>query len=138
MEKTLVMIKPDAIHKKLIGTIIKIYEAHGLKITDMYMTLATRAILEKHYQEHQGQVFFEPLIEFMSSQPIIVMTLEGENAVEVVREINGATNPAKARPCTIRYLYGSNVQQNAVHGSATIEDAKREISIWFADSEEEQ
>ena len=137
MEKTLVMIKPDAIHKNLIGTIIKVYEAHGLKISNMYMTLATRSILEKHYQEHLGQVFFEPLIEFMSSQPIIVMTLEGENAVEVVREINGATNPANARPCTIRYLYGSNVQQNAVHGSATIEDAKREISIWFADSEEE-
>lgn len=138
MEKTLVIIKPDAMHKKLVGTIIQLYEAHGLKIADLYMTLASRDVLSQHYKEHVGQPFYEPLLDFMSSNPIIVMTLEGENAVEVVREINGTTNPAKARPCTIRYLYGSNVQQNAVHGSATVEDAKKEISIWFADSEEEQ
>jgi nucleoside-diphosphate kinase len=135
MEKTLVLIKPDAVRKRLIGTLIQVYEAHGLSISEMYMTEATVDILSAHYDEHKGQPFYSALIEFMSSGPIVVMALEGENAVEVVREIHGATNPAKARPCTMRYLYGTNVQQNAVHGSATVEDAKRELNIWFQQQE---
>ena len=135
MEKTLVLIKPDAVRKKLIGTLIQIYEAHGLKLSDMYMTQPTRELLEDHYAEHKGQSFFEPLVEFMSSDAVVAIALEGENAVEVVREIHGATNPAKARPCTMRYLYGTNVQQNAVHGSATVADAKRELAIWFPTQE---
>lgn len=135
MEKTLVLIKPDAVRKKLIGTLIQVYEAHGLMISDMFMTNPTREVLEDHYNEHKGQPFFEPLLEFMSSGPVVAIALQGENAVEVVREIHGATNPAKARPCTMRYLYGTNVQQNAVHGSATVSDAKRELAIWFPTQE---
>ncbi len=135
MEKTLVLIKPDAVRKKLIGTLIQVYEAHGLAISDMYMTQPSQELLENHYAEHQGQPFFESLLDFMKSGVVVVIALEGENAVEVVREIHGATNPAKARPCTMRYLYGTNVQQNAVHGSANVEDAKRELAIWFPTQE---
>lgn len=131
MESTLVIIKPDGVLAKKMGTILQVYEAHDLKIMDLYMTHATRTILEQHYEEHREQSFYESLLGFMQSGPIVVLKIEGENAVEIVREIHGATDPAKARPCTLRYLYGKTVQQNAVHGSATIEDAKRELAIWF-------
>ncbi len=132
MEKTLVLIKPDAVRKKYVGNILSMYEANGLMIENLYMTVASEDILEKHYQAHVGKPYYPSLIEFMTSGPIVVISLLGENAVEVVREINGATNPANARPCTIRYLYGATTQQNAVHGSATREEANSELEIWFA------
>lgn len=130
-QRTLVIIKPEAVKKKLIGRIISTYEENGLRIEEAYTTVPSKALLSEHYEEHVGRDFYDPLLEFMSSGPVVVMVVAGENAVEVVREINGATNPAKARPCTIRYKYGTNVQMNVVHGAATIEDAKREIDIWF-------
>lgn len=130
-EKTLVIIKPDAIEKKIMGRIIQMYEENGLKIEDLYMTEADFDILEDHYAEHKGRDFYPSLLKFMSSGPMCVLLIYGNNAIEVVREINGATNPAKARPGTIRYLFGSDVQKNAVHGSANFEDAKKEIKIWF-------
>ncbi len=132
-ERSLVIIKPDAVKQKLMGRIISIYEENGLRIDEAYTTVPTREKLSKHYEEHVGRDFYEPLIEFMSGGQVVVMIVAGQNAVEIVREINGATNPAKARPCTIRYKYGSNVQMNVVHGAANLEDAKREISIWFPD-----
>jgi len=130
-EKTLVLIKPDAIKKKLLGRIISMYEENGLAIDDMYMTEADLSVLEDHYSEHEDRSFYEPLLNFMTSGPVCVLLLFGNNAIEVVREINGATNPAKARPGTIRYLFGTDVQKNAVHGSANAEEAKKEIKIWF-------
>tara|TARA_Y100001933_G_scaffold252963_1_gene292651 strand:- start:341 stop:748 length:408 start_codon:yes stop_codon:yes gene_type:complete len=130
-ERTLVIIKPEAVKKKLIGKIISTYEENGLRIEDAYTTVPSKSMLSKHYEEHVGRDFYDPLLEFMSSGLVVVMVVTGENAVEVVREINGATNPAKARPCTLRYKYGTNVQMNVVHGAATIEDAEREIDIWF-------
>lgn len=131
MEKTLVLIKPDAVRKKLIGTILRLYEEHGLVISDLQMMNPDQVLLEQHYEAHKGQPFYNPLLEFMTSGPLVAVCLSGENAVAVVREINGSTNPANARPCTIRYLYGTSVQQNAVHGSASIEEAELEIGIWF-------
>lgn len=131
MEKTLVLIKPDAVRKKLIGTILRLYEEHGLVISDLQMMNPDQVLLEQHYEAHKGQAFYNPLLEFMTSGPVVAVCLSGENAVAVVREINGSTNPANARPCTIRYLYGTSVQQNAVHGSASIEEAELEIGIWF-------
>lgn len=131
MEKTLVLIKPDAVRKKYTGSILAMYEANGLIIDNLYMTVATPELLARHYEAHAGQAFYSSLIEFMTSGPIIAVSLMGENAIEVVREINGATNPANARPCTIRYLYGATTQQNAVHGSATSEEAEKELEIWF-------
>jgi nucleoside-diphosphate kinase len=131
VEKSLVIIKPDAIKKKLLGVIIKMYEENGLTIEDLYMAEAELDVLRKHYEEHVNRDFYEPLLSFMSSGPVCVLLVSGSNAVQVVREINGVTNPAKARPGTIRYLFGTDVQKNAVHGSANREDADREIRIWF-------
>lgn len=131
MESTLVLIKPDAVSKKLVGEILHIYENNGLTITGLQMVVPERSLLEAHYEEHFGQPYYDSLMQFMSSGPLVALRLTGENAIEVAREINGATNPANARPCTIRYLHGSSTQQNAVHGSANPTDAKRELALWF-------
>jgi nucleoside-diphosphate kinase len=131
-EQSLVIIKPDAVKSKLVGKIVSTYEENGLRIEEMYSIVPSQEILEKHYAEHIGRDFYKPLLEFMASGTVVVMIVSGENAVEIVREINGATNPAKARPCTLRYKYGTNVQKNVVHGAATLEDAEREIDIWFS------
>jgi len=130
MERTLVIIKPEAVKKKLVGRLISIYEDNRLEIIHAHRVLATRDVLEKHYAAHIGKDFFESLVEFMSSSEVEVLILEGENVVDIVREINGATNPAKARPGTIRYMFADNVQANAVHGSESVEVAKEEIEIW--------
>jgi nucleoside-diphosphate kinase len=130
MERTLVIIKPEAVAKKLVGRIISIYEDNRLEIIHAHRVLANRAVLEKHYEAHIGKDFFEELVEFMSSSEAEVLILEGENVVNIVREINGATNPEKARPGTIRYMYGESLTKNAVHGSETVERAEREIAIW--------
>lgn len=130
MERTLVIIKPEAVAKKLVGRIISIYEDNRLEIIHAHRVLANRAVLEKHYEAHIGKDFFEELVEFMSSSEAEVLILEGENVVNIVREINGATNPEKARPGTIRYMYGESLTKNTVHGSETVERAEREIDIW--------
>lgn len=131
MEKTLVIIKPDAVKKKLIGRILGIYEENGLYVDKMYMTNATEAILAEHYAEHVERDFYPKLVQFMLSGPMVVMQLSGEMAISKTRKINGATNPAKADVCTIRYLYGESVTVNCVHASANAEDALRELDIWF-------
>lgn len=142
-ESTLVIIKPDAVKKQKIGAILTVYETHGLKLVEAYMCVPERALVEKHYEAHKDKAFYPSLVQFMTSDPVFVMKLSGENAVEVVREINGATDPAKARVCTIRYLYGDSVQHNAVHGSSSLEEAEAELELWFGketgenDSEED-
>ena len=130
MEKTLVIIKPEAVIKKLAGRIISIYEDNRLEIIHAHRVLPTREVLERHYEAHQGKEFYEPLLEFMSSSEVLVLVLEGEHVVDIVREINGSTNPLKAKPGTIRYMFGETVQRNAVHGSESIEAAENEIEIW--------
>lgn len=130
MEKTLVIIKPEAVMKKLVGKIISIYEDNRLEIIHAHRVLPTKEVLEKHYEAHKGKEFYESLIEFMSSSEVMVLILEGENVVEIVREINGSTNPMKAKPGSIRYMFGETIQKNAVHGSESIEVAETEIEIW--------
>ncbi len=130
MERTLVIIKPEAVKKKLVGKIISIYEDNRLEIIHAHRVLATREVLEKHYEDLKVKDFFKDVIDYMSSSEVVVLVLEGENVVNIVREINGATNPAKTRPGTIRYMYGTDVQENAVHGSESVEVANREIEIW--------
>ena len=130
MERTLVIIKPEAVKKKLVGRIISSYEDNHLEIIHAHRILATREILEQHYEDLKDKPFFSEVIDYMSSSEAVVLILEGENVVDIVREINGATNPAKTRPGTIRYMYGVNVQENAVHGSSSVEIANREIEIW--------
>ena len=131
MSKTLVLIKPEAVEKGIIGDIIKIYENNRLRVSAIKMLIPSKALLEKHYEEHLGRDFYPELEAFMMSGPLVALCLEGKDAVNVVRELNGSTNPLKAKVNTIRYLYGTNVQMNAVHGSADEEAAKRELELWF-------
>lgn len=131
METTLIIIKPDAVKGKKIGKIISIYEENGLAMEMMKLEVPTLSTLQKHYEEHREKSFFNSLVSFMSSGLALIMVASGENAVAKVRALNGATNPENAGEGTIRKLYGHSVQENAVHGSATIEEAKREIKIWF-------
>ena len=130
MERTLVIIKPEAVMKKLVGKIISVYEDNRLEIIHAHRVLPTKEVLEKHYEAHKGKDFYESLIEFMSSSEVMVLILEGENVVNVVREINGSTNPLKAKPGSIRYMFGETIQMNAVHGSESVEVAQKEIEIW--------
>jgi len=131
MEKTLVLIKPDAVSRKLIGRIINMYEENHLNIDALYKRALDEDILSRHYEEHINRDFYPSLVKFMQEGEVVVMQVSGDNAIAKVRDINGATNPDKARPCTIRYIYGESVQRNVVHGSANVEDAKKELDIWF-------
>ncbi|CDM67986.1 nucleoside-diphosphate kinase [Clostridium bornimense] len=130
-EHSLVLIKPDGIEKKVVGKIISIYEENGLEIADMRLVKPTREIAEKHYEEHVGRPYFPNLIECIISGPVIALVLEGENAIQKVRTLNGATNPDNAEEGTIRKLYATNGTINTVHASDSMENADREISIWF-------
>ena len=130
MERTLVIIKPEAVKKKLVGRIISIYEDNHLEIIHSHRIRATKEVLKKHYDDIKEKSFFNEVIDYMSSSEVVVLILEGENVVNIVRDVNGATNPAQTRPGTIRYMYGVNVQENAVHGSSSVEVANREIDIW--------
>lgn len=131
LEKTLVLIKPDAFRKHYSGDIIKRYEAEGLQILAMKLMKMDEKIASKHYMEHIGRPYYEDLIGFMTSGPIIAMVLEGEDAIANVRRINGKTNPAQADEGTIRKLFAESGSRNAVHASDSPESAAREISIFF-------
>lgn len=130
MERTLVIIKPEAVAKKMVGKIISVYEDNHLNIIHAHRVLPTRFVLEQHYEAHKDKEFFESLITFMSSSEVMVLVLEGSNVVSTVREINGSTNPMKAKPGTLRYMFGESVQENAVHGSESADVAEKEIEIW--------
>ena len=135
MEKTLVLIKPDAVRGKHIGDIVKIYEEKGLKILAMKMLQMDEKLASKHYEEHIGRPYYDDLMGFMTSGPIIAMVLEGEGAIANLLAINGKTNPAEAAEGTIRKLYAASGSRNAVHASDSPENAAREISIFFNASE---
>ena len=134
-ERTLVLIKPDGVQRRLTGAILARIEAKGYTVAELKKTEATRAILEEHYEEHQGKPFYEPLVEFMLSGPIVASVLEGERVIEGFRSLAGTTDPTTAAPGTIRGDFGRDwgtaVQQNLVHGSDSPESAAREIGIWF-------
>ncbi len=136
MEKTLVLIKPDAFGKGHAGDILKIYEAAGFKIVAAKVMQMDKKLAAIHYAEHVEKSFYPELVEFMTSAPLMAMVLGGENAIERVREINGATNPAKAAEGTIRKLYAENVTKNAVHASDSAASAAREIPIFFSEIEQ--
>lgn len=135
IERTFVMIKPDAFGRRLCGEIIRRYEAKGLKLVGMKLQIVSRALAEKHYAEHAGKGFYESLLEFIMSGPTVQMVWEGENAVAVGRKLNGATNSQEADLGTIRGDFGMTVQNNLVHASDSVETAKREIGIYFDESE---
>jgi nucleoside-diphosphate kinase len=135
MEKSLVLIKPDAMRGKLTGTIIGRLEAKGLKLVALRMLHIDEALASRHYAIHADKSFFKDLIEYITSTPIVAAVFEGEGAVELIRKIMGATNPAKAEPGTIRRDFGIDIQQNTVHGSDSVETAAEEIRLFFKKSE---
>jgi nucleoside-diphosphate kinase len=134
-EKTLVLVKPDGVARGLVGEVIARIEAKGYTISQLRMLQADRALLEKHYAEHQGKPFFEPLVEFMLSGPIVALVAEGNRVIEGFRSLAGVTDPTVAAPGTIRgdlaRDQGTKVVQNIVHGSDSPESAAREIAIFF-------
>lgn len=131
MEKTLAIIKPDAVERNLIGEIIKAIEAEGLTISAIKMLHLTKKQAEGFYYVHKGKPFFDSLTDYMSSGPIVVMVLSGENAIERWRKLMGATDPAKADEGTIRKRFGLNIEKNSVHGSDSPESADYEIKYFF-------
>ncbi len=131
MERTLSIIKPNAVNDCNIGNVIARFETEGLKIAGMKMLKLSRERAEGFYIEHKEKSFFNSLVTFMTSAPIVVMVLEGENAVERNREIMGSTNPENAKPNTLRKLYAASMEANAVHGSDSLTSAEREISYFF-------
>ena len=135
MEKTLVLIKPDAFADKHTGDIIKIYEENGLSLLAMRMMKMTKEVAAKHYAEHIGRPYYEELETFMVSAPIVAMVLGGDNAIAKVRELHGKTDPKEAAPGTVRALYARSKGENAVHASDSPESAAREIHIFFNETE---
>ena len=134
-QETLVLLKPDAVQRNLIGAILARCEAKGYRIAALKLVSATEAQLAEHYAEHEGKPFYAPLVEFMLSGPIVAVRLEGHRVIEGFRSLAGATDPTVAAPGTIRGDFGRDwglkVQQNLVHGSDSPESAARELAIWF-------
>lgn len=135
LEKTLSIIKPDAVAKNIIGKIIERLETGGLNVIASKMLILTKKQAEQFYEIHKERPFFADLVNFISSGPVIVQVLEGLNAVEQNRKIMGATNPKDALPGTIRKDFAASIDQNAVHGSDSLENAAKEIAFFFAKSE---
>lgn len=130
-KKTLVLIKPDGVKRKIVGKIISMYEDNDLNIVDLKIVCPTDETIKEHYIEHIDKPFFPSLREYFLEGCICCIILEGEDAIQRVRDINGKTDPSKAADGTIRKLYGENKTRNLVHGSDSVESAEREIKIWF-------
>ena len=135
MEKTLSIIKPDAVAKNVLGKILDRFESAGLKIIAIKMLHLDKDMEEGFYAEHKGKPFFDKLINFMTSGPVVVQVLSGENAIKANRELMGSTNPEEAAQGTIRSDFAESIDANAVHGSDSSESAEREISYFFNESE---
>ena len=135
MERTLVLVKPDGVQRNLIGAIINRLERRGLKIVAMKMLQMDRPLAERHYAVHKGKGFYEGLVKFIISSPLVAMVLEGRDAVAVVRKTIGETDPAKAAPGTIRADLGIDTGRNLVHASDSVENAGKEIALFFSPKE---
>ena len=135
MERTLVIIKPDGVQRGLIGPILTRLERRGLRIAAMKLMQITPDLASRHYKVHQGKPFYEPLVDFITSGPVVVAVIEGTDAIDTVRKTMGATNPALAEPGTIRADYGLEIGRNLVHGSDGADTAAYEIPLFFDDDE---
>jgi nucleoside-diphosphate kinase len=135
LERTLVLIKPDAVRRGLAGAILQRFEARGLVLRGGKLVQVDRRLAEQHYAEHAEKPFFGELVEFITSAPTLAFVLEGEGAIGVVRTTMGATDPAASAPGTIRGDFALSMPDNLVHGSDSAESAAREVSLWFADDE---
>jgi nucleoside-diphosphate kinase len=135
LERTLVLIKPDAVRRSLAGEILRRFEARGLVLRAAKLVRVGRDLAEQHYAEHAEKPFFAELVEFITSAPTLALVLEGESAIAVVRSTMGATNPAGSAPGTIRGDLALSMPDNLVHGSDSPESAEREVSLWFSEHE---
>ena len=131
LERTLVLVKPDAMRRALAGEIVARLERRGLELREARLVTVDRSLAEEHYAEHAEKPFFGELVEFITSGPTLALVLEGEGAIKVVRTTMGATNPAEAAPGTIRGDLALSMPDNLVHGSDSSESAEREIALWF-------
>jgi nucleoside-diphosphate kinase len=133
MERTLILVKPDAFKRNLTGEIIARFERKGLRLVAMNLITMTRELAERHYAEHEGKPFYEELVTFITSGPLVAMVLEGEQAVVAARQVIGATDPLQATTGSIRGDFAIEVGQNMVHGSDSPESAAREVGLFFPD-----
>jgi len=131
MERTFIMIKPDAVRRKLVGEIIGRIEKRNLQIAAMKMLTPSRELAEKHYAVHRGKDFFEPTVEFICSGPVVAMVVEGDNAILIMRNMMGALDPTQAASGTIRGDFTVSTRENLIHGSDSRETAEYEIGLWF-------
>lgn len=134
-ERTLILVKPDAVQRLLVGKIIERYEARGLRIVGLKLVHADRALAERHYAVHRDKKFFSGLVEFITSAPLVAMAVEGPNAISVCREINGKTKPHEAAPGSIRGDWALDTGHNLVHASDAGETAQTELALWFKPAE---
>jgi len=125
------MIKPDGVARKLVGEIIGRFEQKGFRLVNLKQLTPTREMAEAHYEVHRGKPFFDSVVSFISSGPVVAMVWEGDNVVELSRKLMGATKPVDAAPGTIRGDYANTIEQNLIHGSDSPENAETEIGIWF-------
>jgi len=135
VQRTLVLCKPDAVQRGIVGRIVSRFEDKGFKVVGLKMMHVDENLARTHYQEHIEKPFFSELVEFITASPIVAMAVEGENAVEVVRGVMGTTNPQKATPGTIRGDFGLNLTKNLVHGSDSLASADRELALFFSEDE---
>jgi len=133
MDRTLILIKPDAFARSLSGEIIARFERKGMRLVAMNLMTMTRELAERHYAEHEGKGFYEELVDFITSGPLVAMVLEGDSAIVAARQVIGATNPLEATTGSIRGDYAIEVGQNMVHGSDSPESAAREVALFFPD-----
>ena len=135
MESSLVLIKPDAMQRGLTGTIISRIEGEGLKLVALKMLHVDRALAERHYAIHRDKPFYKELVNYITSTPIVASVFQGEGAVELIRKVMGATDPAKAEAGTIRSDFGLDIQRNSTHASDSVENAETEIKLFFTQGE---
>jgi nucleoside-diphosphate kinase len=136
LERTLVLLKPDAVQRGLVGPILARFEAKGLKLVGLKLRHFPQALIQKHYEAHKARPFYGALVEFMTSGPAVAVVLEGKNAIEVTRRLMGKTNAAEAEPGTIRGDYALSRSNNLVHGSDSPEAAAAELALFFPDASE--
>ena len=135
MERSLILIKPDAMQRNLAGTIINRLEGQGLRLVALKMLHLDEALAQRHYAIHRGKPFFDGLVKYISSAPILAAVFEGKKVVEVARKLMGATDPAKAEPGTIRGDFGLDIEHNTIHGSDSVKTAEEEIKLFFSEDE---
>ncbi|MHB8585538.1 MAG: nucleoside-diphosphate kinase [Thermoplasmatota archaeon] len=134
-ERTFVMVKPDGVARALVGEIVARYERRGLRVAGLKLMRVPRSLAEQHYAEHQGKPFYAGLVNYITSGPVVAMAIEGKNAVAIVRSMNGATKPQDAAPGSIRGDFAIDIGRNIVHGSDSVESAKRELELYFTKDE---